>query len=110
MESPKTLPVVVTVVDEPDDGTKSLGFSRSPEAVLKDVPVDTLRESVQTLSSTLSEVFADLRAVGSFTLQEVQLQVEVSASGGVNLIGTAEAGGKGAITLTFRPPESPSDS
>jgi hypothetical protein len=42
--------------------------------------------------------------VGDYELHEVKLQVEISAKGGVNLVGTAEAGGKGAITLTFRPP------
>jgi hypothetical protein len=102
---PTTLPIFV--LDEPDDtsGTKSFGLGRGTgEAVLKRVPVDALRESVRELSASLAEVFADVRAVGDFTLQEVRLQVEVSASGGVQLVGTAKAGGKGALTLTFRPP------
>ena len=35
-------------------------------------------------------------------LQEVQIGVEISASGGVQLVGTAQAGTTGAITLVFR--------
>jgi hypothetical protein len=104
MSSSSTLSVVVA--DEGDDGspggTKRGSFSQA-ESVVEDVSADVLRENLSALSDTLSEVFEDLRAVGNFTLQEVRLQVEVSASGGVQLVGTAKAGGKGAITLTFRP-------
>ena len=46
-------------------------------------------------------LLADLTAVGGFELAEVQVSVELTASGGVNLI----AGAKGAIQLKFKPPE-----
>jgi hypothetical protein len=35
---------------------------------------------------------------------EIDMQVEVSAEGGIQLMGTAKADGKGAITLTFQRP------
>jgi hypothetical protein len=93
----------VTEVED-RDGTKGLFTGDRPS--LEDVPLDTLRDSIQQLSASLGEIFRDVQSVGGFTLQEVKLQAEVSASGSVQLIGTAKAGGKGAITLTFRPPES----
>lgn len=69
------------------------------------VPFDTaeLAASLRGLTSQLGELFGDLRAVGGYELREVQVGLEISAEGGFNLIGSAKAGGKGAITLTFAP-------
>jgi hypothetical protein len=69
------------------------------------IPFDTaeLAASMRGLTAQLGELFSDVRAVGGYELQEVQVGLEVSAEGGFNLIGTAKAGGKGAITLTFAP-------
>jgi hypothetical protein len=69
------------------------------------VPFDTaeLAESLRGLSAQLGDLFGGLRAVAGYELQEVQVALEVSAEGGFNLIGSAKAGGKGAITLTFAP-------
>jgi len=71
------------------------------ETQVKHIDTDKLRGSLGTLSTQVSEVLQDIRKVGDFPLKQVQLQVEVSAEGGVTLIGTAKAGIKGAITLTF---------
>jgi hypothetical protein len=43
----------------------------------------------------------DVKQISSFKLKEVTIQVEVTAEGGIELVGTAKLGGKGAITLTF---------
>jgi hypothetical protein len=43
----------------------------------------------------------DVKQVGGFQLKQVTIQVEVTAEGGIELVGTAKLGGKGAITLTF---------
>jgi hypothetical protein len=69
------------------------------------IPFDTaeLAESLRGLSTQLGDLFAGLRAVAGYELQEVQVALEISAEGGFNLIGSAKAGGKGAITLTFAP-------
>jgi hypothetical protein len=77
-------------------------FGRGSSAV---IPFETaeLAASLRGLTSQLGELFGDLRAVGGYELQEVQVGLEISAEGGFNLIGSAKAGGKGAITLTFAP-------
>jgi len=79
---------------------ESLGIGAS-----RVVPFDTaeLAESLRALSTQLGDLFGGLRAVAGYELREVQLSLEVSAEGGFNLIGSAKAGGKGAITLTFAP-------
>jgi hypothetical protein len=71
------------------------------EIGLKQIPVDALKNNLTTVSSAMLDILGDIRQVGKFKLKEVTLEVEVNASGGVSLIGTANLGGKGAITLTF---------
>ena len=43
----------------------------------------------------------DVKKVGDFGLTQVQLTVELNAEGGVALIGSAKAGIRGGIILTF---------
>lgn len=92
--------IVATPLVEEDD-TKSMFRGNDDETILKKIPVSKLRESLKTLSSSLSTVFTDIREVGDFKLKTVELQMEVTAEGGVEFIGTTKVGGKGAITLTF---------
>ena len=53
------------------------------------------------VSHSMVSVLEEVKNIGRFKLKEITLQVEVSSDGGINLIGTANLGGKGAITLTF---------
>jgi len=98
------LPIWVTEVPTNDDGTKGL-FSTSSEAILKRVPLDALRanlaDTCQNVVSLLKGIRDDLGQVAGFKLKQVALQVEINAEGGVELVGTAKVGAKGAITLTF---------
>ena len=69
------------------------------------VPFDTaeLAESLRALTSQLGDLFSGIREVADFNLQQVQVGLEISAEGGFELIGSARAGAKGAITLSFAP-------
>ena len=60
-----------------------------------------LKNSVFSLTSQLSDAFADLKTVGEFNLSEVSVSVAVSAEGGLILIG--KAGITGGISLKFKP-------
>ena len=93
-----TIPVVLEKEDVPESGT--LGVF-TPKAVIQDVNVETLKKSLSSLSENISNIMTDIRSVGGFQLKQVQLSVEISAEGGVAIIGTAKAGAKGAIMLTF---------
>jgi hypothetical protein len=93
-----TIPVIVERSPETSSETLGiLGLSTSIE------PIDTekIRGSLTHLSGQISALLQDIKRVGDFQLKEVQLQVVVTAEGGVALIGLAKAGVTGAITLTF---------
>jgi len=87
-------------------GTKGLfgPDSDEPRRGITEVPVDRLRESLARLTTAVSEAFSHAQTVGDFQLDQITLQAEVSAQGGISLIGSAKVGGRGAITLTFKRP------
>ena len=92
--------------EEPATGVRGEVKERTGRRTMANViPFDTsdLAASLQDLTGELSTLFADIRRVGQFELEQVQVGLEISAEGGFNLIGSAKAGGKGAITLTFAP-------
>ena len=99
----ETLPFIVAVQDEEPDQTLGIFRSRDPELALRSVPVTLLRENLVRAVQGLRSVFDEAASVsGTLKLKEAQVQFEVSASGGVNFVGTAEVKGTGAITLIFR--------
>ncbi len=111
IEERRTIPVVfgepASLVQLPDEAEPTLGpekpLARAGRFV-KEVPVDQLHQSLKNLTATLATVLADIKAVGGYELSEVQVGVELTAEGGVRLIGNLTAGAKGAMQLTFRPP------
>jgi len=68
-----------------------------------EIDVDTLKQSLSRLTGQLDSLFQDLKAVGSFKLDQVEVSLEISAEGGVALIGTAKAGASEAVKLAFSP-------
>ncbi|AEM81005.1 Pepco domain-containing protein [Streptomyces violaceusniger] len=63
---------------------------------------ERLRESIESAVGTLRDVFERVAdTTGRFPLKEVQLSFEISAKGGIRLIGTSEVEGKGGMTLIF---------
>ena len=109
-EHQKTIPIVFQESDGARPAAEeeaTLGprevFARAGRFV-QHVPVDQLQQSLKDLTGTLAAILADLKAVGDFELSEVQVGVELTAQGGVNLIGNLSAGAKGAMQLTFKPP------
>jgi hypothetical protein len=95
----ETIPFLVSLPDE-EEQVKGI-FSADTEIAVRDLPVDRLRENLNIVCQGFACVFNDVKRVGNFRLKQVTIQVEVTAEGGIELIGTAKLGGKGAITLTF---------
>ena len=85
--------------------TRSGGENSKIRRITKAISAETLANSMQELKSNLDEVFTSIAEVGDFELSEIKLGLEITAKGGFALIGSAEAGAKGAITLTFAPPK-----
>ncbi len=48
--------------------------------------------SLADLSGKISQILQDIKNVGDFKLKKVELGVEISAQGGVSLIGSVKAG------------------
>jgi hypothetical protein len=104
---PETLDFIVTVPDDEDDGTGEMGIFRrhTGEAEVRSVPVPAhrLRENLVRACGTLVSVLEDIgKETSGLKLREAQVKFEVSASGGVQFVGTAEMKGTGGITLIFR--------
>ncbi len=95
----ETIPILVSLQDE-DQEVKGL-FSPDADVVLREIPIERLKENMLTVCNQVAATVGHIQQVGQFKLKEVSIQVEISAEGGVELIGTAKLGGKGAITLKF---------
>ncbi|MFE2041965.1 hypothetical protein ACFXAZ_13735 [Streptomyces sp. NPDC059477] len=100
---------VLVVVDDQDTGSGSgdMGiFGRRGEdapASVRRIPTAVLRENLQRTVDALQMVLADIRvSEGGMPLQQAQVSFEITATGGITVVGTsAQVGAKGAITLTF---------
>jgi hypothetical protein len=98
-----SIPIIVAVPEgEEDDlgGVKGI-LIPEPGTAVKELPASTLRQNLGAVCSAVVELLKDIKQVGQFKLKEVELAVEISAEGGVQLIGTSKVGGKGAIKLKF---------
>ena len=93
-----TIPVIIEPVSELEAGT--LGLEEIAGRIAQ-IDADTLRQSIGNLTGQITGLFEDIKAVGGYKLTTVQVQLEITAEGGVALIGSLKAGAKGAITLTF---------
>ncbi|KUJ69787.1 hypothetical protein ACZ90_08275 [Streptomyces albus subsp. albus] len=70
---------------------------------LRSVPLGPLRRNLTETVDALQQLFADVAARdATMELSEVELSFEVSASGGIQLIGTGKVAGTRGLTLTFK--------
>lgn len=99
-----SIPVIVARTVE-TDGTKGGLVKRTAEAVrnVAQVDVDVLKANLADLIGRVSAVIEVAEAsAGALSLTEVEVGVEITAEGGVALIGTASVGATASITLTFQ--------
>jgi hypothetical protein len=85
-----TLPVLVEPVSSPDPGT--LGPGATFGSKLAAIDVDRLRRSIGELTGGVAALFEDIETVGHYRLKEVQVSLEITAEGGVALIGSLKTG------------------
>ena len=98
-----TLPFIVR--DDTDAKTKGWFFSSDDRVDVSAIPVDKLQSQFATLTESLSKVFENAKSVGAFRLKTIEIGVEISSEGGINLIGTASVGAKAAVKIVFHDPE-----
>ncbi|MFE1318604.1 hypothetical protein [Kitasatospora phosalacinea] len=91
----------VTDEDEEDGDTMGV-FGRDREAVLRRVPLGPLRKNLTETVDALQTLFEQVAERGGpLPLKEVQLSFQVSASGGVQLVGSSQVQGTRGITFVF---------
>lgn len=106
----QSLPFWVSVsedeyADEDSDDTMSVGGRRRGEPALRSVPLGPLRKNLAETVDALQQLFADAEARGgTLPLAEAQLSFQVTASGGIQLIGTGQMQGTRGLTLVFKRP------
>jgi hypothetical protein len=93
-----TIPVIVEPGSELESGI--LGLEGLTGRIAQ-IDAGMLRQSISNLTGQITSLFEDIKTVGSYQLKEVQVHLEITAEGGVALIGNLKGGAKGAITLTF---------
>ncbi|MFI6121327.1 hypothetical protein ACIBCU_15970 [Streptomyces sp. NPDC051064] len=102
------LDLLVSIDDtETPASTGEMGIfgRRTEEPSVRRIPAGILRENLQRTVDTLQQVLAGLSSTeDGMRLQQAQVSFEVTATGGIAVVGTsAQVGAKGAITLTFGP-------
>ncbi|MGW1654978.1 Pepco domain-containing protein [Streptomyces atratus] len=91
--------------DEEADGGDAMGIfgNDRDRAVLRSIPVGPLRKNLAETVDSLQQIFADIAArPGTLSLTEAQLTFQVTATGGVQLIGTGQMQSGRGLTLTFK--------
>ena len=102
------IPVLLELPAPQSRGSNIIAHTLGGEAAtlqtkLQRLDAAKLKESLGKLTGQISELFQEIQRVGDFQLASVEVSVEITAEGGVALIGQLKAGAKGAITLKFEP-------
>ncbi len=95
-----TIPILFAEPSEPPSETLGI-LTPDPDVAIKEIDVEKIKASLKDLTGKLTGIFEDIKTVGQYNLNTVQLAVQVSAEGGVSLVASAKAGMSGTITLTF---------
>lgn len=104
-EIPVVLPFPVETAKGTGTKARFLGGEKSSmDNRIQHLDAAKLRESLGALSGQIASVLQDIKKVGDYQLTAVEVSVEVTAEGGVALIGSLKAGAKGAIKLRFERP------
>lgn len=96
----KTIRVLVAATPSGDE-TKSLLSSKDSGLILKDIDIAKLKSNLKQFTEGISEILPEIPSSGSIRLKQFTAGVELSAEGGVTLVGSLKAGAKASITLTF---------
>lgn len=81
-------------------------FSRDGDAVLRAVPLGPLRKNLADAVDALQQIFQEVADRGGpLPLAEAQLSFQVTASGGIQFVGSGgQMQGSRSLTLTFKRP------
>lgn len=92
------------------DGITSKGYFASEEAggairrlVQHELDTEKLKTNLSSFVTGMTDVFEQISSsISDYSLDEIEITADVSVTGGVSLIGSAEVGMTGGITLKFK--------
>jgi hypothetical protein len=91
---------MISVIVTKSDPAKGI-FDTGP-LMSVEIPVERLKASLSDLVAKLRAATMELAAkADGLSLKELEVGIEVTAEGGVSLIGSAKAGGTASLKLTF---------
>ncbi len=103
MSSENNSITIVTIDNRANKGIKNQIINTTSEmiyqAIDKDVLEQNLRECINNIGSVLNNVNKEM---DNYNLDEVEVSLQIDATGSVNLIGGLSAGVTGGITLKFK--------
>ena len=89
------------VVDTPS-GVQGKGLFGGSQPERRALPVDVLQAQFKAETEKLLAILDAVPSKPDWTLESVEVGVEISAEAGVSFIGTATAGATASIKLTFK--------
>jgi hypothetical protein len=95
----KSIPIRVQVSDG-ETVSKGL-FDDTTKSALVQVDLAILKSNLARLREDVAELLEAEEEEAGYLLREIEVGVEISAQGGVNLIGSLTVAGKAAIKLKF---------
>lgn len=94
---------VITVDDRASKGIGSQLMNTTSEVIYqsidKDVLEQNLRECINKIGSIVSNISNEMN---NYNLDEVEVSLQIGATGSISLIGGLSAGATGGITLKFK--------
>lgn len=101
--APYSAEILVSELSAELDGSKAVGRAKERALRAVEVGADTLGSSMREMCRYLNEVVESAQTQSEqFSLDTVEVVVEVTAKGGVRLVGTASAELKGGLKLVFK--------
>lgn len=92
----------ISVVGKEPSTFVSKGDTRT-HLVCRDLPIDTLQTNLAEFIDKLEVSLKNVQStISDYSLDEIEVSIEVSAAGSISLVGSIEAGATGGITLKFK--------
>lgn len=103
MDETNTIQVLVVEPRQPPTGRQAIPRPENIVQTLVDVPVARLKEEIEKVAAHIAEAVEGMRDdKGTVTLDEIAVQIAVTASGKVQLVAGLGVEVGSAMTLTFR--------
>lgn len=93
----------ISIIGKDYSPAQSKGLTNHSQIGCKEVALETLKTNLSTFISDLGAAFNQMTAeISNYDLDEIEVNVDISVSGGVRLIGSMESGMSGGVTLKFK--------